>query len=267
MGIEVGHERWSGFTSRIGIGAERLLALFAEHRVRATFFVVGAIAERHPEWVEKIADAGHEVGTHGHHHRKIYELGPKEFAADLTRSIRAIRAVTGRDPIGHRAPYFSITTASTWAFDVLADHGIRYDASVFPGKTWRYGIADAPDTPFVVEGRRDLVEFPVATGRFLRRTIGIGGAYFRIVPLAVTARALRQRLAVSRHASFYIHPWELDPWHPIVRFPAKAMATHYFGLFLTRGRLERLLRRFRFCAFEDWLAALRHDDLPRRTLA
>ncbi|MEE2897055.1 MAG: polysaccharide deacetylase family protein [Gemmatimonadota bacterium] len=264
-GIEFDPTVWHRFERRISKGADALLALLADAEVKATYFVLGIVAEEHPEVIAQIAAAGHEIGTHGMFHQKIYDMSPKLFARRLRRSIEAIEQVTGARPRGYRAPYFTITRRSLWALPILKDHGIEYDASIFPGSNWRYGIEGAPDEPFRLEGDGlgdGLVEFPVSTGVLLGKRLGVGGAYFRILPYHFTKGFVRARSAAGRSTGFYIHPWELDPSHPIVRFRLKAMATHYLGLGFTRWRLRRLLRDFSFVAYEDWLADLDPRGLP-----
>src|SRR5262249_33972890 len=147
--------------------------------VRGTFFVLGSVAERHPELVRAIAAAGHEVGTHGWSHQLVYKLTREQFRDEIRRSIALLRELTGRTPIGPRAPFFSITRDSLWAFDVLREEGLRYDSSVYPVVNYRYGIPDAPRWPH--RTHPDLVEFPLSTLRWLGRNVPIaGGAYFRI---------------------------------------------------------------------------------------
>ena len=254
-GLEIPAARWPEFEERVEQAGEKLLALLAENRTKATFFVLGHLAERHPQLVRDIAAAGHEIGTHGYSHSFIYRQTPEEFRAELGRSIDVLRALSGSDVLGHRAPYFSITRDSLWAFDVLADLGVRYDSSVFPVLNYRYGIPDAPRWPYDVEtAGRKLTEFPISTWRIWGRNIPVaGGAYFRIFPYVVTRAAFRAINREQRPAVFYIHPWELDPGHPRIPLPRRIAVTHYFNLGATEGRLRRLLRDFRFAPMGEVL--------------
>lgn len=254
-GIEIPLERWDGFEDRIARSGRLLLQRLDEAKVRATFFVLGHLAERHPGLVREIAAAGHEIGTHGWSHSMVYQLTPETFAAELRRSIEVIESLSGRPVLGHRAPYFSITKASLWAFDELARAGLRYDSSVFPVVNYRYGIPDAPRWPYDVaaDGRR-LKEFPISTVRMFGQNLPIaGGAYFRIFPYAVTKLAFQMLNRERKPAVFYLHPWELDPDHPRIPLPRRVAATHYANLAATDRRLQRLLRDFAFAPMGEVL--------------
>lgn len=255
QGLEIPHTEWTGFEDRITDCGRRMLEMFAAAGVKGTFFVLGAVAERHPELVREIAAAGHEVGTHGWSHTLVYRMQPETFREELQRSIQLLEALSGQRITGHRAPFFSITKASLWAFDILAAAGIRYDSSVFPVWNYRYGIADAPRWPYDVgEGDARVREFPITTLRVLGRNIPVaGGAYFRIFPYLVTRTALRTINRGGHPAVFYIHPWEIDPDHPRIDVPKRIAATHYANLGATEPRLRRLLRDFRFAPMREVL--------------
>ncbi len=255
QGLEIDPERWPGFEPRLQVGTGRLLELLARAGVRATFFVLGHAAARAPGLVRAIRAAGHEVGTHGYAHRFAYRLGPEAFAADLRRALRELEDLLGEPVRGHRAAFFSITRQSPWAFEVLRQHGIRFDASVFPVRNYRYGVHDAPrGIHWAAPG---LAEFPATVLRVLRTNIpAAGGAYFRILPYRVTHLALARANAAGQPASFYIHPWELDPEQPrLERLPRRIGLPHYANLRAVPDRLERLLRDFRFAPMGEVLAA------------
>jgi polysaccharide deacetylase family protein (PEP-CTERM system associated) len=253
QGLEIPQSEWAGFEDRIERSGRRLLELFARAGVRATFFVLGAVAERHPGLVREIAAAGHEVGTHGWSHAFVYRLEPERFRAELTRSIELLADLGGAPVTGHRAPFFSITRGSLWAFDVLREAGLRYDSSVFPVLNYRYGIEDAPRWPYPV-GDDGFTEFPITTLRLLGRNLPFaGGAYFRMYPYAVTRAALRTVNRSGHPAVFYVHPWEVDPDHPRIPLPRRVAATHYVNLRATAWRLGRLLADFRFAPMRDVL--------------
>jgi polysaccharide deacetylase family protein (PEP-CTERM system associated) len=255
QGLEIPHTRWDGFEDRVSIAGRKLLEILDESNTKATFFVLGYVAEQHPELVREIEAAGHEIGTHGHSHSLIYKQTPSVFHSELSRAIRALEDMTGKRVIGHRAPFFSITKESLWALDILGELGIGYDSSIFPVLNYRYGIADAPRWPYEikVEGKT-LAEFPVSTWSLFGRNVPVaGGAYFRIYPYAFTRRALRSINAEGHPFAFYLHPWEVDPEHPRIRLPKRISLTHYFNLGATERRLRRLLKDFKFATMKEVL--------------
>ena len=255
MGIEIGMERWGEFEKRLGIGLNLILNLLDERSVKATFFILGKCAEYHPDLVRRIAERGHEPATHGLSHTKIYEMTPESFDAELAKSVGLISSITGREVVGHRAPYFSITDQSLWALDVLRRNGIRYDSSIYPGSNYRYGIEGTPEQPYALKDN-GMPEFPMSVGRVFGKKHGIGGAYFRILPYAATRRAIKGINTAGHPAMFYLHPWEFDPAHPKVEFPRKAQFTHYFNLNATARRFRKLLGEFRFAPVSDVLRGL-----------
>ena len=245
QGLEIGPERWERYEDRLLIGTEHLLLLLEESGTRATFFVLGYAAERHPDLIREIHHRGHEIATHGYGHHFVYRLGKEGFRDDLQRSLDVLDRLV-RIPInGHRAPFFSIIKGSEWAFDVLTECGIRYDSSVFPVRNYRYGMPQAPR--WAHQLANGLTEFPLSTFQLFNRNIpACGGAYFRLYPYSLTRRCIRHLNAVGRPAVFYIHPWELDPRHPRLDLPRRVSFTHYWNLDGTRRRLKQLLSDFTF---------------------
>jgi polysaccharide deacetylase family protein (PEP-CTERM system associated) len=245
----VGYHQWDEFESRVVPNTDRLLAIFSECGVRATFFVLGWVAERQPALVRRIAESGHEVASHGHAHQLVYSQQREEFREDLRRSKAAIEAACGRPVVGYRAPSFSITERSLWAFDVLAEEGFHWDASVFPIRHDRYGIPSAPRHPYTVgnAGLR-LLELPASTVRVAGVNLPVaGGGYFRLLPYAWTRWGIRRvNRAEARPVMFYIHPWELDPWQPRLAVSATTRVRHYRNLHRAEARLRRLVTEFRF---------------------
>lgn len=255
QGLEIPHTQWAGYEDRVVPAGRRLLGLLEEMGTRATFFVLGYVAEQHPEIVREIAAAGHEIGTHGYSHTLIYQQTPDLFRSEMDRSIKLLEDLTGKQVLGHRAPFFSITRDSLWALEVLGELGIRYDSSIFPVLNYRYGIEDAPRWPYTLAaGAQNLMEFPISTWKLLGRNLPIaGGAYFRIYPYAFTRRAFRSVNGNGYPAVFYIHPWELDPEHPRIQLPRRISLTHYFNLQKTEDRFRRLLRDFSFAPMKEVL--------------
>jgi polysaccharide deacetylase family protein (PEP-CTERM system associated) len=245
----ISRSEWEQRESRVEANTHRLLALFEEHGVKGTFFVLGWVAERFPSLVREIDARGHEIGSHSYWHRLIYTLTIEEFRADLKRSKDVLENLIGRSVTLYRAPSFSITAQSTWALDVLVDEGFQVDSSVFPVRHDRYGMRNAPRAPHLHEmPGGPLLEFPPATLTVAgcRLPIG-GGGYFRLLPLAVTSHAVQKVNRTGCPFMFYIHPWEVDPQQPRVEgVGRRSQFRHYVNLARTEAKLRRLLERFSF---------------------
>jgi polysaccharide deacetylase family protein (PEP-CTERM system associated) len=254
-GLEIPHAKWLDYEDRIVPVGRRLLELLGAAGVRATFFVLGHVAERHPHLVRQIAAAGHEIGTHGYYHTFVYRQTPRLFRSELGQSIKLLEDLAGKKVLGHRAPFFSITRKSLWALEILGEFGIRYDSSIFPVRNYRYGIDDAPRWPHELATKGwTLKEFPISTWRLRRRNFPVaGGAYFRLYPYAFTRFAFRSINRQGFPAVFYLHPWEIDPTHPRIPLPRRIAFTHYTNLGSTEGRLRRLLREFAFAPMGEVL--------------
>jgi polysaccharide deacetylase family protein (PEP-CTERM system associated) len=258
----VSPESWDRLERRVPANTDRLLDLFAEFGVRATFFVLGWVAEREPHLVRRIAQAGHEVASHGYAHRLVFEQTPSAFREDVRRSRAILQGLSDQPVLGYRAPSFSITIRSLWALDILTEEGFAYDASIFPIRHDRYGIPSAPRHPFWVStgtgaGRR-LLELPGSTVRLAGANLPIGGGgYFRLLPYAWTRWGIgRVNGAEKRPVMFYVHPWEIDPAQPRQPAPWLSRLRHYANLNRTESRLRRLLARFQFgTVSETFLAA------------
>lgn len=248
---------WHRFESRVEANTRRMLALLQRHGVKATFFVLGWVAQRQPRLVEEIAAAGHEIGSHGYWHRLIYRMTPEEFRTDLVQARRVLQEILGRPVEAFRAPSFSITKASRWAQPILVEEGVRYDSSIFPIHHDRYGIPDAPlgihriDTP-----AGSLWEFPMSVVRWAGWNLPVsGGGYFRLYPVGLTRRLLAR---VNRPFVFYVHPWEIDPGQPRLQAGSRAGRwRHRVHLATTEKKLEVLLRSFRFGPISDAIHATR----------
>jgi polysaccharide deacetylase family protein (PEP-CTERM system associated) len=257
QGLEIPYAEWDAFEDRIEAVGRKLLQILDEEKTRATFFILGYVAEKHPELVREIEAAGHEIGTHGFSHTLIYTQTPEVFRAEMKRAVGFLEDLTGEKVVGHRAPFFSITKDSLWALDVLGELGIRYDSSIFPVVNYRYGIADAPRFPYEIERNgHKFTEFPVSTLKIGNVTVPVaGGAYFRIYPYQLTKQFLKAVNRQNHPFTFYLHPWELDPEHPRVKVPRRiAELTHYFNLGATERRFRKLLRDFRFAPMKEVLS-------------
>ena len=245
--------QWGDMPSRVVANTRRVLDLFDEFGARATFFVLGWVARRHPQLVREIRARGHEIGSHSYWHRLIYQLAPAEFRRDLRESKAVLEDALGERVTAFRAPSFSITRRSAWALDVLAEEGFQVDSSIFPMRRARYGIPDAPRGIHELQlpaGR--LWEFPLSVVRVLRQNVPVsGGGYFRLYPWRVTRSALGGINRAGRPFIFYLHPWEIDPDQPRVRAPWRSRWSHYLNLQSTERKLELLFRTFRFGRISD----------------
>lgn len=239
---------WEKHGSRVEKNTRRLLDLLDRYRVRATFFVVGWTAERHPGLVREIVDRGHDIGCHSYLHRRIYELTPHQFTEDTIRAKTILEEITDRPVVGYRAPSYSITSRSLWALDILKDLGFSYDSSIFPIHHDLYGIPDAPRFRYRIEGD-GIIEYPMSTCRLLGKNIPVsGGGYFRLLPFRLTKMLLaRINEQEQRPFLFYLHPWEIDPEQPrILNAGLLSRFRHYNNLARTESRLQRLLESFHF---------------------
>ena len=245
----VPRSQWDRLESRVCRNTDRLLDLLNEHAVRATFFILGWVAERHPSLIARIAAAGHELACHSHEHRLVYDLTREQFRADVRRAKAAIEDASGRRVAGYRAPSYSITPRSLWALDVLIEEGFTYDASIFPIHHDRYGIPLSPRHPYVV--RREagtIIEVPASTIRLGPLNLPVaGGGYFRMLPYEWARTGIAHLNRVERRSAvFYLHPWEIDPEQPRLATSKLGQLRHYRNLDKTEERLRTLISEFPF---------------------
>lgn len=248
---------WNTLPSRVRYGTEIILDLLGRHGITGTFFVLGHIADRDPELIHRIVDAGHEVATHGYAHRHLEEVTVEEFERDLDRSIDVVNRISGTRVCGYRAPTFSITReTASWALPVLRSHGIEFDASIVPGgRHPEYGIRDAPLGIFRTGSGLTEVPISMATIGGIR-VPATGGGYFRHLPYVATAWLMRQCNRQGRPVIFYIHPWELDDGQPQIPLPSLRRFRHYHGIAGMRRKLTRLLQEFSFTSIRGLLATM-----------
>jgi polysaccharide deacetylase family protein (PEP-CTERM system associated) len=243
---------WEQLPPRASVVTHRLLDLLDKHQVKATFFVLGWLADRYPELVQQVQAAGHEIASHGYAHLLTGQHTKDSFGADLKKANRAIEACTGARPAKFRAPAFSITQKTLWATDILLDNAFEVDSSVFP-LSWHpeYGIPEAKLEPFYHPN--GLLEIPMSVlDVFGKRLPVSGGAYFRLLPYPVYAKLIRQLHKQGRPLVFYLHPWEMDPQMPILPgLSASARFRHYTNLNTVARKLEKLLTDFEFTTLED----------------
>ena len=245
QGIEAPFSSWTQYERRLEKGHYLLLELLEKYNTKATFFTLGWIADHYPNLVKEISDLGHEVGSHGYSHEKVYDQTPEEFRQEIRKTKKSIEDLTGKEVTTHRSPFFSITNRSLWALPILKEEGYKIDCSISQTKTWRYGISTCPDTIFNISDI-DLVEFPCSTFSIFNKKMNIGGAYFRIFPYSSTHKELKKRENDKMYSMFYVHPWEYDRDHPKTKMEWKAKLTHYTRLGLMYSNTEKLLKEFKF---------------------
>jgi polysaccharide deacetylase family protein (PEP-CTERM system associated) len=239
---------WDGLDSRVAYNTGKVLDLFGETGVKATFFTLGWVAKRHPGLIRRIVSEGHEVASHGWDHDRVFTMTADAFRADLERARTALEDASGQRVTGYRAPSFSIDQRTPWAHQVLAEEGYAYSSSVAPLVHDHYGWADAPKYAYRPVAGSDLIELPITLADVAGRKITTGGGFFRLFPAAITDRAVvRANRDEHRPAIFYFHPWEVDPGQPrVARAPIKSRLRHYSRLGAMAGKLRGLVKR------HDW---------------
>ena len=248
-------KNWNDHESRVVANTHRILDLLNHFQVKATFFVLGWVAEHRPYLVRDIQRAGHDIGSHSYRHELVYNMTPDDFRDDLLVSCKILEDITSQRITSYRAPSFSITEKSLWALDVLIEEGISLDSSIYPVQHDIYGIPDSPDEPYRVEREQGSIwECPGTVCNIFGRNFAIGGGgYFRILPARWTFSQLEKlNSQQNRPFMFYIHPWEVDPDQPKIASNWKSHLRHYTNLKKTEPRLRQLLKQFRF----DSIAAM-----------
>ena len=251
---------WNNHTLRVERNTHQLLDLFDAQGVKATFFVLGWVADRVADLIGEIASRGHEVACHGYSHQLVYEQSPDVFREETLRSKALLEDIIQMPVRGYRAASYSITERSLWALDILAEAGFEYDSSIFPVHHDRYGIPDAPKFPYrlTTPNGQSLIEFPLSTASLLGYRLPMaGGGYFRLYPYALTRAGLRQiNNKANKPFIFYLHPWEIDPDQP--RVPASWLSRfrHYNNLDKCESRLVKLMSEFQFTTTWDVLEDL-----------
>ena len=254
----ISRDRWDSCDLRVVRNTGKILSILERCETRATFFILGWVAERCPALVREIAASGHEIASHGYGHELVYELTPEGFDADIRRSMEVLESITGSPVFGYRAPSFSITPKSQWACEVLKDAGYLYDSSIFPTSFHnRYGFNGASRLPF--QFGNGLAEIPLSVYPLAGANFPLaGGGYFRLFPYFYFQLFFRRMNRQGKPIVFYLHPWELDPGQPRMKVRLNYRFRHYVNLDKTENRLERLLGDFSFVP----LKALADHYLP-----
>jgi len=239
---------WDGLDSRVVYNTGKVLDLFGESGVKATFFTLGWVAERYPALIRRIADEGHEVASHGWDHDRVFTMTAEAFRADLKRARTALEDASGQKVTGYRAPSFSIDQRTPWAHRVLAEEGYTYSSSVAPLRHDHYGWADSPRHAWRPVAGAQLIELPITLADVAGRKIATGGGFFRLLPAAITDKAVARSNAEERRpAIFYFHPWEVDPGQPrLAHAPLRSRLRHYSRLGAMAGKLRGLMSRHKW---------------------
>ena len=252
---------WDKHENRVLEATNKILKLLKETDNKATFFMLGYVAEAFPELVKKILDQGHEIGTHGYSHTRITNQTPEEFEKDLDKSLKILKKITKEKIWGYRAPQFTIARKTAWAIDILKKKGLKYDSSIFPVKTPLYGVPGAPTKPYRISSedigknspQETFLEFPLSTFKipFTKKRIPVaGGFYLRFFPYFFIRYALKKINKKNQPAICYIHPWELDPDNPKIK---SLKWYYYFNIKSTEKKFKKLLNDFRFTSTKEWI--------------
>lgn len=245
----ISRDDWASLECRVERNTDAVLHLFADADIKATFFTLGWVGERYPVLMRRIADAGHEIASHGYGHDRVFALTPEQFAADLRKTRMILEDVSGQAVSGYRAPSFSIDHRTPWAHEILAEQGYAYSSSVAPIKHDHYGWAEAPRFAFHPVAGSSFLEVPVTTVELgPKRLAAGGGGFFRILPYAFSHWAINK---VNHHdarpAIIYFHPWEIDPGQPrVAHAPLRSKLRHYSRLDHMAGKLRRLAGDFQW---------------------
>jgi len=262
---------WSSIKPRVEQNTDKLLKIFSDYEVSATFFVLGWVAERFPGLVRRIVAGGHELASHGQTHKLIYTQDIGEFREETIRSKGLLEDISGKSVAGYRAASYSITERSLWALEVLSEAGFSYDSSIVPADHDIYGIKSAAVYPhnLVLADGRSIVEFPPSTTSIMGRRLPIGGGgYFRLFPYWFTRRALRRINSTDNMPfAFYLHPWEIDPSQPRVEADMRSTFRHYNNLEKCESRLRVLLQDFKFAPMQTCLNSLQLENISLQRIA
>jgi len=249
-------ENGKNYESRVEGNSIKILEYLSKYNAKATFFVLGSVAEKHPDLINRIAHAGHEIASHGFGHQLVYLQSEEEFREDLKNAVEAVKNAAGIQVRGYRAPSWSITEKSLWAWDIIQELGFSYDASIFPVKNFMYGMPDAPRFAFKPEHNKkkyDFIEIPTSTLRIGSFNIPFsGGFYFRILPYTIIKFCIKMLNKEEKPAIVYLHPREIDPKQPRIKLSFLNSFIHYWGIKNCEKKFQKLLKDFSFTSIIDY---------------
>ena len=259
-------DTWNSAPSYVVEDTETLMRLLDETGSKGTFLTVGWVAERYPDLIRRLVDAGHEIGCHSYFHRLVFELTPEEFDADIEQCVKILRDVSGQPVTAFRAPGFSIKRECFWAYPILRKHGIDVDVSIVPARRDHGGVEGFRRDPFLLHTEAgDVKCFPVSVMNIAGRSIPFsGGGYLRLFPNWLIDRGYRQNHRAGRPGMSYIHPREINPDQPRMKLPALKSFKYYVNLDKTLGKLRHSLERYQFTTIEETLKSVK--DWPEYEL-
>jgi len=260
----ISRDNWKNFAGRVEANTDKILQLFDQHDVIATFFTLGWVAEQYPTLVRRIVDQGHDLASHGWDHRRVTTLTPSEFADDVGKSKAVLEEVSGAEVTGYRAPSYSFTTATQWTYSHLRDQGYRYSSSIAPIHHDLYGIPDAPRFSHTSADNK-VIELPITTTRFLNKNYPCGGGgWFRLYPYNLSRWAIdRVNECDNEPAIFYFHPWEIDPEQPRIHgLNRTTRFRHYQNLSRMESKLTRLMEDYTWRSIPEVFSAELTHTVP-----
>jgi polysaccharide deacetylase family protein (PEP-CTERM system associated) len=261
-------KEWSNYESRVETNTARLLELFNQNEIKATFFILGWVAERNPELVAAIAKEGHEIACHGYSHQLVYKQSPDIFREETRKAKNILEAIVQQPVKGYRAASYSITNNSKWAIDILIDLGFEYDSSIFPVHHDKYGMPGTPRFPYqlTTESGKSIIEYPISTISLFKYIMPMaGGGYFRLYPYWLSKFGFKKIRNNGTPFVFYLHPWEIDPQQPRIRASLLSRFRHYNNLDKMEMRLQKLITDFEFTTMSEVLEELNLIELSQKS--
>lgn len=248
-------KNWDNLEIRVARNTEKLLEILKENKIKATFFILGWVAERYPELVKIIAQEGHEIASHSYAHKLVYEMSKEEFRKDLKRSKETIESIIGNKIYGYRASGFSIINDTKWAFEILTEESFLYDASVFPAVREHGGMPDAPIHPYMIKtSSGPLWEFPISVLNFAGKNMAFcGGGYLRLFPYWFIKYGIKKINKKGYPVVVFLHPREIDANQPRMKLPLKRKFKYYVKLSSTEDKLKKILKDFSFGTIKEVL--------------
>ncbi len=249
-------EQWKYCELRVVENTNRLLDLLERKNVRATFFVLGWIAERVPRLIQEIDNIGHEIASHGYSHISVFNMKSEDFEEDIKKALCVKKGIINKEIIGYRSPSFSITRKTSWAFRILEQNGFKYDSSVFP-LTYHpdYGIRNAPLSLYKTDC--GIFELPLSCYSILNFRIPFGGgAYFRTYPLWLSKILMNKCNKQSRPFVFYLHPWEIDISQPKINLSMFKSIRHYYNIKNTFRKFSTILEQYKFTTIKELIGSI-----------